>query len=191
MKKVVLALALCFGFVGGTFAAVGDGSVHLLGGYAIPVGGDWGDGTIGFKGSFALAGGGDYQFHEMMAFGVEGGYNFKHEHQTITTWDVKMWYITPYLKGIHKMDNMTFYGIVGGGIYGFNSDATVFGTMTDPDDSTITFGFNMGGGILFVIAENVQAGIDVRWHHAFNVFIDDTDINNIVPSAIIAFFFGQ
>lgn len=194
MKKVVVALMLCCMFAG-VFAAKGDGSISILGGYTIPVIGDtWGNSSTGYKGSFALAGAGDYQFHDMMAAGLEGGYNFNHEHQTgIDALDVKMWYLTPYLKIMQKMEQMTFYGILGVGIYRFTTDFSLAGLSLFKDfkDNVTAFGFNVGGGVMFDVSENIQAGIDVRWHHAFEVFADKSDINNIVPSVKFSFFFGK
>jgi opacity protein-like surface antigen len=186
MKKVLVALMLICSLTAAGFAAVGTTSVSVLGGYAIPAGGDWGNTNTGYKGSFALAGGGDYQFHDMLAAGVEGGYNFKHENQAVSSIEIKMWYVTPYLKILHKQDIITFFGIIGAGIYGFNSDNNVF---KDANNSITAFGFNVGGGVMFDVAENIQAGIDARWHHAVKVLANDKSINNIVPAARFSFFF--
>lgn len=185
MKKIAVALMLCCGLASGVFADKDEFSASILAGYAIPIA----DFSDNLKGSFALAGAGDYQFHDMLAAGLELGYNFKHDGKDLpagVSGEAKILYITPYLKVLHKKDKMTFYGILGAGWYNTKTEMTVATITTDTTSDD--FGINVGGGLMFDVGENMQAGVDVKWHH---VFTDGTDIDFITPSGKFCFFFGK
>jgi len=181
MKKVLIALMLTACMTTAGFAAKGTTSLSVLAGYAVPISGDWNDMV---KGSMNAAVAGDYQFHDMFAAGLEIGYNFKHEAE-VGDAEVKVLYVAPYGKFLHKKDKMTFYGIFGFGWYQSKAEITILTVTTSTTESDL--GINLGGGIMFDVAENMQLGGEVRWHH---VFVEDMAVNNIVPAVKFSYLFN-
>ena len=209
MKKTLAAISLIALLSGAAFAEAGKITANLLPGIAIPVGGRWasdkgndptyGSYDYGYKASFAAAISVDYQFHEMFAGGLELGYNFNHKLKADVSGfsgaNERILQITPYIRAMTKKigDKWTPYGVLGMGLYSMK--------MTDEKDlstgqihSTAAagyFGFNLGGGLMYDAAKDIQVGLDLRWHHIFskNSEGDTMAVNNCTPSVKISYLF--
>jgi hypothetical protein len=65
--------------------------------------------------------------------------------------------------------NKVFYGILGAGVYQWNSPAYTSGGVRYASDSGSSGGLNFGGGMGFPFWFGTTAGLDLRWHKIFNM----------------------
>jgi len=206
MKKALAAVSLVALMSCAAFAEVGHVTASILPGASIPVGSGWantfgvdpigGNYNYGYDTSFALAVSADYQFSESLAAGLEIGDSFNYTSKQMPTNDsgmnVRILQFTPYIKVIGKtMDKLTPYGILGMGVYSTKMSDEVFNNETLTYSAVNYFGFNIGGGVMYDLAKNIQLGVDVRWHRIFakDIYGNNVPLNNIVPSLKLSYLF--
>lgn len=85
-----------------------------------------------------------------------GGYTVDFSAVSFTTWG-----LTPYIKAGKEVElggkKTNIYGLFGLGFY--NSSSNVVGAT-----SSTNIGFNIGGGIMYPLADKMQLGFDLKYH---------------------------
>lgn len=160
MKKVIIALLVLTACGTSVFAGEWkkDGSVLL--GMGIP-GGD-----VGTNVDSGLAFGLDYdgyKINDMWSIGGAFIYSGSPK-KTVSGGDYTLstWGLTPYAKYSKEVDlggkKCNLYGTAGVGYY-----RAEIGTLSAEATDT-KFGFNLGGGLAYPIADKMQLGLDLRYH---------------------------
>ncbi len=169
MKKVLIALLVLTAcgtsvFAGGEWKK--DGSVML--GMGMP-GGDVGK-TVDSGMAFGL----DYDGYKINDnWSVAGAFIYTSSPKksaTLVDYTLSTWGLTPYAKYSKEVDlggkKCNVYGAAGIGYYSvsFKEEGTgvLAGLTSDATDTK--FGFNLGGGIMYPIADKMQLGLDLRYH---------------------------
>ncbi len=192
MKKVIIALMVLG--VCGTSVFAGewkkDGSFGL--GYVMPMGdtADVVDGSVGF--GFEYEG---YKINDMFSVGAGFFYNNNKGKNDATVSGVTMdlssykfstTMISPFVKASKEIDlagkKANIYGTLGIGFY--TSDATVPAGSTYA--SSTDMGFNLGGGIMYPLADKMNLGFELKYH---TVSADELDWSYLVPTAKFTYSF--
>ncbi len=179
MKKVIIAL-LVLG-VCGTAAFAGewkkDAGVGL--GIAMPMG-DTADvlkSGIGFGLDYD-----GWKINDM--FSIGGGFFYTSgDIKIATAYSVKTWGLTPFARYSKEVDlggkKATAYGLFGMGFY--NSSTDVPGVTNETD-----MGFNLGGGIMYPLADKMNLGFDLKYH---NIMTEGDSTTYLVPSVKFTYSF--
>ncbi len=185
MKKVIIALMVLG--VCGTSVFAGEwkkeGSVGL--GYAMPMGtlGDMAKGGLGI--GFAYEG---YKINDMFTIGgsffTTSGKGKTYQGFDLSGVTFTTWGLTPFVKTSKEVDlggrKCNLYGEFGLGFYG--SKAAVGGITATSTD----LGFNLGGGIMYPIADKMQLGFDLKYHY---VATSGDAVTYLVPGAKFTYSF--
>jgi len=161
-------------------------------GASIPFGGHWGDTGSGFKYSPYFVFAGAKRVDDTLSYGIETSYSSGHRNKTVRDMRVRIFSLTPFLRVASLSGETTYFGIVGAGIYQWNRRSYSAAGESFPSDSGSSLGINMGGGAVYPFWDACQIGLELRWHHIFNVQGDQLDVglvNNIVPSVFLAYGF--
>lgn len=175
MKKLIIAAVFVLAAASGVKAAgmeVGKMEVGFGPGLAIPMSSDYKDSTDGCKSSFMLDLYGQYQIHEMLALGLDMGYDFGHKSKADGLGDMKLkiLQITPFVKFEQPFDmsgkKATYFAKLGAGYYNlkvsdFSDDAGTSYTGTNVGK----LGFNLGLGATMEVAPQFAIGLDVTFHY--------------------------
>jgi len=181
MKKVLIALLVLSACGTSVFAGemVKQGSVLL--GYGMP-GGDTGDiidGGIAFGLDFD-----GYKVNENVMIGGEFIYTGGSGSIATIDYDYSVWGITPYVKYQKEVElagkKVTAYGLFGLGEY-FGSMELSGGLTGTTDDNS--FGFNLGGGVMYPLNDKMQLGLDLRYHSM------GSDTSYFIPAAKFTYSF--
>lgn len=183
MKKVMIALLLLSVCGSAVFAGEWkkDGSVAI--GAAMPMGdiGDIVDGSMAW--GFDYDG---YKINDNVSIGAGLFYTNADGKDSadiagftnvdLSAYEFSTMGITPFVKYGKEVDlggkKANLYGTFGLGFY--TSDSNAPGS-----DSSTDFGFNLGGGLMYPIADKMNLGLDLKYH---SVSADDITVTYLVPS---------
>ena len=190
MKKILIALIVLTACGASVFAGEmkNDGSVVL--GYAMPVG-DASDIVKGGVGAgleydgykidnmFTLGGSFFYTSSTGKSDAKYAGITYDMSNVTWSTWG-----LTPYVKASKEVnlggDKVNVYGLIGLGVY--NSAGKVGGISSSSTD----FGFNIGGGIMYPLADKMNLGFDLKYH---DIMASDVTWSYLVPAVKFTYSF--
>lgn len=195
MRNVIIAATVVLGLSVVSHAADSNKyEVGIMPGYAIPVvGSDWTDSDTGFKSSFGINAYGDYKLNDKYSAGLDLGYNFGHDNQATSDYSIKMLNVGVHGKMFKDMDigsrKGKLYGVAGFGVYHWSYDS--FASVSS--DSGSKFGINLGLGYDMEIAAQLTAGLELRYHHIFNMVKnasgDEKPAGNLVPMLKVGYSF--
>lgn len=138
-------------------------------GQSRPFGGHWGDKEDGFAPASAMSLSAAKRVDELLSYGVESFYAPAYANKGVEGFDLRIISLTPFLRASFSEGSNVFYGIFGAGIYQWKQSAYGAGASAVPQDSGSAGGFNFGGGVLAPFWFGTMAGLDLRWHHIFNM----------------------
>lgn len=183
MKKIIAAI-LVLGVCTPVFAAgefQKDASVLL--GYGMP-GGDTGD-VIDGGIAFGLDYDG-YKINENVMIGGEFIYTGGSGDLLGVDVDFTVWGLTPYVKYQKEVDlggkKAMAYGLFGLGEYFGSTEISNAGALNGTTDDN-SFGFNLGGGLMFPLQDKMQIGVDLRYHSM------GSDTSYFIPAAKFTYSF--
>lgn len=145
------------------------GYVSAAGGWSVPAGGHWGDSGSGFKPSriFSLAA--SKRVDELLGYGLESSYSLRHDNRELKDLRLKIFSLSPFVKVSFPEGNTLYYGILGAGLYQWSQPAfTAEGTRYGSDSGS-SAGINLGAGVSYPFWFGTRIGLDLRWHHIFNM----------------------
>jgi opacity protein-like surface antigen len=183
MKKIIAAI-LVLGVCTPVFAA-GElqKDVSVLLGYGMP-GSDMGD-LIDGGVAFGLDYDG-YKVNENVMIGGEFVYTGGSGSTLGIDYDVTIWGLSPYVKYQKEVDlggkKAMAYGLFGLGEYFSSVELTNAGPFNGTTDDN-SFGFNLGGGVMFPLQDKMQIGVDVRYHKMAS------DTSYFIPAAKFTYSF--
>ncbi|MDA8243300.1 MAG: outer membrane beta-barrel protein [Elusimicrobia bacterium] len=125
--------------------------------------GDMGDAV---SSSLGLGVSGEYLLKDNIKVGLEMGYGFSYDAKGAvkavdSNYNVKVFNIGPTAKYFITRDKITYYGLVGLGLYHWSS--AKLGNLVASDSGT-DFGINLGGGAAYELNKNWTGGLDLRYH---------------------------
>jgi len=155
------------------------------GGLSVPSGGHWGDNDTGFKPSPAFSLAASKRVDEFLSWGLETSYAADYKNRGLKDLKIKMFSLTPFLKVSVPEGDRLLYGVLGAGIYQWSQPAFISGAAHYASDSGSSAGINLGGGVSWPFWWGTRAGLDLRWHHVFNMTgsnfkLDSADNINIM-----------
>jgi len=175
MKKFIIAAVFVLAAASGVKAAgmeVGKMEVGFGPGLAIPMSSEYKDSNTGCKSSFMLDLYGQYQIHEMLALGLDMGYDFGHKSKVAGAPDdlkLKILQITPFVKFEQPFDlsgkKATYFAKLGVGYYNLKSTEYTMLGVTTPSSNVGKLGFNLGIGATMEVAPQFAVGLDVTYHY--------------------------
>jgi len=179
MKRIAIALMVITACGTSVFAAdwKNEGSIDL--GYTMPMGNT----ADVVKGGLGLGLEYDgYKINDMFSIGGAFFYT-SGDVKADTSKSVTTWGITPFAKYTKEVDlggkKAVAYGLFGLGFYNSSSDVSGVDSATD-------LGFNLGGGLMFPLADKMQLGADLRYHY---VATSGDSTNYFVPSVKFTYTF--
>jgi len=187
MKRIALLSALMLMIAVPSFAAPPNYVALKLGAY-LPQDDDMDEFDTGFNGEVALG----HYFNPNIAMEFSGGY-FKSEGDAEgVSGEVTVNPILLSIKGVAPFAGGEFYGLVGGGLYITEFEVSALG-LTFTDDDTV-FGFQLGIGANFNLANNVFLGLEGKYFWAkpsISILGESLDVNidGIQATANIGFRF--
>jgi len=138
-------------------------------GWSLPFGGHWGDRDAGFKPSPSMSFAVSKRVDELLSYGVEAGYGSRYTDRVLSDLELKVFSLTPFLKASFPQGNNAYYGILGAGVYQWKQKAFTSGGTKFGSDSGSSGGVNLGVGVSYPFWWGTMAGLDLRWHHIFNM----------------------
>lgn len=153
------------------------GYVTAAGGPAVPFAGHWGDKDAGFKPSKAFSLAASKRVDEVLSYGLETAYSLKHQNRTSKDLELRLFSFTPFIKVSFPQGETLYYGILGGGLYQWSQPAYTAGGAGHASDSGSSAGVNLGGGVSYPFWWGTRIGLDLRWHHVFNMKGSNFDLN--------------
>ncbi len=138
-------------------------------GWSRPVGGHWGDRDAGFKTSSALSLSVSSRVDELLSYGVETCYTPVYRNSGVDGLSMKLVSLTPFLRVSFPEANKVYYGLLAAGVYQWRQQPYTSGGVRYPSDSGSSGGFSLGGGFLSPFWFGTTAGLELRWHHVFNL----------------------
>ena len=181
MKNVIIALLVLAACGTTVFAGEFKNNGSVLLGYSMPTGKT----ADTVKGGVALGAEYDgYKINDMLSIGA-GFYYTNGDIKAATKYSITTWGIAPFAKYSKEVDlagkKMNAYGLVGLGVYNVSDD------VPSPSDINYTkFGFNLGGGIMYPLADKMELGLDVRYHY---VATPTDSTNYFIPSLKFSYSF--
>ena len=145
------------------------GYVSAAGGLALPFSGHWGDAGAGFKPSPAFSLSASRRVDEVLSYGLETAYSLKHQNRTVKDLELKLFSFTPFVRVSFPQGEALYYGVLGAGIYQWNQPAYTAAGARHASDSGSSAGVNLGGGVSYPFWWGTRIGLDLRWHHVFNM----------------------
>lgn len=145
------------------------GYLHAGGGWAVPFGGHWGDTGSGFKPSQTFSLAASRRVDELLSYGLETVYSFNHAHRDMDSLKLKVFALAPFLRVSFPEGDTLYYGTLGGGLYQWTQPAFTAGGVRYSSDSGSSAGLNLGGGVSYPFWFGTRLGLDLRWHHIFNM----------------------
>jgi hypothetical protein len=145
------------------------GYVLAGGGVSLPFGGHWGDASSGFKPSPLYLLSASKRIDETLSYGLETSYASGYGQRQLRSMDVRIFSLTPFLKASFPDDDRIFYGILGAGVYQWTQPELSSSVRKYPSSSGSSGGINLGGGVTYPFWWGTRAGLDLRWHHIFDM----------------------
>ena len=145
------------------------GYVSAAGGWAVPFGGHWGDKTSGFKPSQAFSLSAARRVDELLGYGLETTYAWNHVNRDLPDLKVKIFALTPFVRLSFPEGDTLYYGVLGAGLYQWNQPSYSAAGARYASDSGSSAGMNLGGGVSYPFWFGTRLGLDLRWHHIFNM----------------------
>ncbi len=139
------------------------------GGWTLPFGGHWGDKDAGFKSSPAFSLAALKRVDEVLSYGLESSYSLRHENRVMKDLGLKIFSFTPFVRASFPEGDKIYYGVFGAGVYQWTQPAFASGGVRYASDSGSSAGVNLGGGVTYPFWWGTRAGLDLRWHHIFNM----------------------
>lgn len=139
------------------------------GGLSAPFGGHWGDKDAGFNRSpfYSLAA--SKRVDETLSYGLETSYATGYGQRKLAGMNVRIFSLTPFIKASFPDNDRIFYGILGAGVYQWTQPAFSSAGTGYASSSGSSGGLNLGGGVTYPFWWGTRAGLDLRWHHIFNM----------------------
>lgn len=138
-------------------------------GWSRPFGGHWGDKSTGFKTAQSFSFAVSKRVDELASYGVESFYGPAYANNGVDGLSLRIISLTPFLKASFPEGNKVFYGIFGAGLYQWRQAPYTVSGVRKGSDSGSSGGLNFGGGVLYPFWFGTTAGLDLRWHHIFNL----------------------
>ncbi len=145
------------------------GYVSVSGGQALPYGGHWGDKDAGFKASQFAGLAVSKRVDELLSYGLEADYAPSHKNRSVPEMGFRMFALSPFVKASFPSDSAVYYGVLGAGIYQWSSPAYTAGGTRYGSASGSSAGLSLGGGVSYSFLFGTRLGVELRWHHVFNV----------------------
>ncbi|OGR68350.1 MAG: hypothetical protein A2081_02025 [Elusimicrobia bacterium GWC2_61_19] len=145
------------------------GYVSAGGGWAVPFGGHWGDKDAGFKPSNVFSLAASKRVDELLSYGLETSYSLRHENRVMKDLGLKVFSMGPFAKVSYLEGEKLFYGVLGAGLYQWSQPAFTSGGTRYGSDSGSSAGLSLGGGVAYPFWWGTLLGLDLRWHHIFNM----------------------
>lgn len=154
---------------------------YVSGGYgwSLPFGGHWGDKDAGFKPSPVLSLAVSKRVDEVLSYGAESFYGWSQRHRVSRDLELKLFSLTPFIKASAPAGEKIYYGILGAGIYQWKHSAYTSGGLRHGSDSGSSGGVNLGAGVSYPFWWETKAGLDLRWHHIFNMKGSDLNLDSV------------
>lgn len=153
------------------------GYVTAAGGAAVPFAGHWGDKDAGFKPSRVFSLAASKRVDEVLSYGLETAYSLEHRNRTVKDLELRLFSLTPFIKVSFPQEETLYYGILGAGIYQWNQPAYTAAGARYASDSGSSAGINLGGGVSYPFWWGTRIGLDLRWHHVFNMKGSNFNLN--------------
>lgn len=147
-------------------------------GRSVPVSGHWGDGTVGFKSSGALQLSAAKRVDETLSYGLETSYAGNYVNRSMPGLSLKVISLTPFVKISVPQGNLGYYGLLGAGVYQWKQPAFTSGGIAFASDAGSSLGLNLGGGIDFPFMFGTRGGLELRWHHIFDLKGNNMDLGS-------------
>lgn len=147
-------------------------------GWAVPAGGHWGDKATGFKPSHVYSLSVFKRVDEILSYGLDSSYSERHEHRAMKDLGLRIFSFTPVVRASFPEGDKVFYGVFGAGVYQWTQPAFAAGGLKYASDSGSSAGVNLGGGVNYPFWWGTRAGLDLRWHHIFNMKGDNFSLNS-------------
>lgn len=151
-------------------------------GWSRPFGGHWGDKDTGFRTARSYSLAVSKRVDELLSYGAESFYGPAYANSGVEGLSLKIISLTPFVKASFPEGNKVFYGLFGAGVYQWRQAPYTVGGVRRGSDSGSSGGLNLGGGVLYPFWFGTTAGLDLRWHHIFNLNGANLDLgsaNNI------------
>ncbi|MCM2267784.1 MAG: outer membrane beta-barrel protein [Elusimicrobiales bacterium] len=145
------------------------GYVSAGGGWSVPFGGHWGDRSSGFKPSETFSLSASRRVDELLSYGLETAYSWRHRHREMSGLKVKIFSLTPFVRVSFPEGETLYYGTLGAGLYQWTQPAFTSGGVRFSSGSGSSAGMNLGGGVSYPFWFGSRLGLDLRWHHIFNM----------------------
>jgi len=153
------------------------GTVYAGGGTAIPLGGHWGDAEAGFKPAPAFMLAGSRPLGELLSAGLELARNYGHEFRGDHQRAINLFSAGPFVRSAVSGADFSFYGVFGTGVYYWDQPSFRSGGAYYPSSSGSAFGFSLGAGLERFLGP-VNAGLELRWHHIFDMKSRGLDLDS-------------
>ncbi|HAU90502.1 MAG TPA: hypothetical protein DCW72_09915 [Elusimicrobia bacterium] len=138
-------------------------------GKATPFGSHWGDKGSGFASSAALTLSVSKRVDEILSYGGEVYYAGSHVNRQLEDLEVRVMGLSPFVRASFPSGNKTYYGVLGAGVYQWNSPAYTAEGTRYPSQSGSSAGLDLGTGVSIPFWWGTRAGVDLRWRHIFNM----------------------
>lgn len=138
-------------------------------GWNRPFGGHWGDKDAGFSTSQTLNLAVSKRIDSLLSYGGELTYGSGYRNRAVDGLSLRIISLTPFVKASFPEGNRIFYGLLGGGLYQWSQPAYASGGTAYPSDSGSSAGLNLGGGVYTPFLFSTMLGLELRWHHIFNI----------------------
>lgn len=151
-------------------------------GWSRPLGGHWGDKDTGFATSRSMSLAVYKRVDELLSYGAESVYAPVYASAGVDGLSMKIISLTPFIRAAFPEGNKVFFGVLGAGLYQWRQQAFTSGGVRYASDSGSSGGINLGGGVLYPFWFGTNAGLELRWHHIFNLNGANLDlgaVNNV------------
>lgn len=138
-------------------------------GWNRPVGGHWGDKDTGFSTSQTINLAASKRVDALLSYGAELSYGGGYNNKSLDGLTLRIISLTPFLKAAFPEGNRIFYGLLGAGLYQWQQPAYSSGGVSHASDSGSSGGVNLGGGVYTPFLFGTMLGLELRWHHIFNI----------------------
>lgn len=155
------------------------GYINAQYGNATPFGSHWGDKASGFATSGALSLSASKRVDEILSYGGEVYYAPAHAGRQQEDLEVRVMGIYPFVRASFPSGNKTWYGILGAGVYQWSSPAYTLAGTRYGSQSASSLGANLGLGVNVPFWWGTRAGVDLRWHHIFNMNGTSLDLGSV------------
>jgi hypothetical protein len=148
-------------------------------GWSLPFGGHWGDKDTGFKPSPNLSLAASKRVDEVLSYGAEAAYGLRYKDRALAGLELQVFSLSPFLKASFPQGEKVYYGILGAGVYQWKQDSFTAGGVRYGSDSGSSGGLSLGAGVSYPFWWETMAGLDLRWHHIFNMSGENLSLDSV------------